>query len=72
MGIFIVSNGFALTLLFPTHLHPHSDAAAADSEATMYNMSNPVAVSETVGTVSCHDIAAIWVAFFSTWQRYRC
>ena len=24
-------------------------------------------------TVSCHDIiAAIWVAFFSRWQRYRC
>ena len=22
--------------------------------------------------VSCHDIAAIWVAFFSRWQRYRC
>ena len=21
--------------------------------------------------VSCHDIAAIWVAFFSRWQRYR-
>ena len=20
---------------------------------------------------SCHDIAAIWVAFFSRWQRYR-
>ena len=23
-------------------------------------------------SVSCHDIAAIWVAFFSRWQRYRC
>ena len=22
--------------------------------------------------VSRHDIAAIWVAFFSRWQRYRC
>ena len=22
--------------------------------------------------VSCHDIAAIWVAFFSRCQRYRC
>ena len=22
--------------------------------------------------VSRHDIAAIWVAFFSGWQRYRC
>ena len=22
--------------------------------------------------VSCHDIAAIWVAFFLRWQRYRC
>ena len=25
-----------------------------------------------VSTVSCHDIAAIWVAFFSRCQRYRC
>ena len=24
------------------------------------------------GLVSRHDIAAIWVAFFSRWQRYRC
>ena len=22
--------------------------------------------------MSCHDIAAIWVAFFSRYQRYRC
>ena len=22
--------------------------------------------------VSCHDIVGIWVAFFSTCQRYRC
>ena len=22
--------------------------------------------------VSCQDIAAVWVAFFSRWQRYRC
>ena len=26
----------------------------------------------TGGEVSRHDIAAIWVAFFSRWQRYRC
>ena len=25
-----------------------------------------------VGHVSCHDIAGIWVAFFSRCQRYRC
>ena len=24
------------------------------------------------GAVSCHNIAAIWVAFFSRWQRCRC
>ena len=23
-------------------------------------------------SVSCHDIAGIWVAFFSRCQRYRC
>jgi len=27
---------------------------------------------EGANMVSCHDIAAIWVAFFSRWQRYRC
>ena len=26
----------------------------------------------TCSIVSRHDIAAIWVAFFSRWQRYRC
>ena len=26
----------------------------------------------TRNLVSCNDIAAIWVAFFSRWQRYRC
>ena len=25
-----------------------------------------------LGGVSRHNIAAIWVAFFSRWQRYRC
>ena len=25
-----------------------------------------------LGGVSCQDIAAVWVAFFSRWQRYRC
>ena len=25
-----------------------------------------------VANVSCHDIAGIWVAFVSRWQRYRC
>ena len=25
-----------------------------------------------VGGVSCHDIAVVWVASFSRWQRYRC
>ena len=23
-------------------------------------------------SVCCHDIAGIWVAFFSRWRRYRC
>ena len=29
-------------------------------------------IGPAVLAVSCHDIAAIWVAFFSRWQRYRC
>ena len=27
---------------------------------------------DSIDQVSCHEIAAIWVAFFSRWQRYRC
>ena len=26
--------------------------------------------SAWVGNVRCHNIAAVWVAFFSRWQRY--
>jgi len=29
-------------------------------------------ISGEMGGVSCHDIAGIWVAFFSRWQRYCC
>ena len=28
--------------------------------------------TDFVHNVSSHDIAAVWVAFFSRWQRYRC
>ena len=28
--------------------------------------------TDAQGQVSRHDIAAIWVAFFSRWRRYRC
>ena len=35
-------------------------------------MANPATVNQTVPVVSCHDIAAIWVAFFSRSQRSRC
>ena len=31
-----------------------------------------VMLPEATNGVSCNDIAAIWVAFFSRWQRYRC
>ena len=27
---------------------------------------------KVIGCVSRHDIAAVWVAFFSRWQRDRC
>ena len=33
---------------------------------------SPFGILDMVGNVSCHDIAAIWVAFFSRCQRYRC
>jgi len=32
IGIFIVSNGFALALLYPMHLHPLSNSTASASE----------------------------------------
>ena len=35
-------------------------------------MTEEVPWDDILSLVSCHDIAAIWVAFFSRWQRYRC
>ena len=58
IGMFIVANGFALGLLYPTHLHLASDAASASGSAAedsdggnLWNMNHPTAVSDTVGTV---------------------
>ena len=60
IGMFIVANGFALGLLYPTHLHPASGAtstsgltSAEDSEDSedLWSMNHPTAVSDTVGTV---------------------
>ena len=58
IGMFIVANGFALGLLYPTHLHPSSGAASAsgyaateDSSEDLWNIDHPTAVSDTVGTV---------------------
>ena len=33
---------------------------------------NEIGTHKSHETASCHDIAAIWVAFFSRRQRYRC
>ena len=35
-------------------------------------MTEEVPWDDILSLVSCHDIAAIWVAFFSRWQRYHC
>ena len=40
------------------------------SKAT--DLEGGVRVGAFISGVSCHDIAGIWVAFFSRWQRYRC
>ena len=56
--MFIVANGFALGLLYPTHLHLAIDTASASGSAAdesnsddLWSMSHPTAVSDTVGTV---------------------
>ena len=56
--MFIVANGFALGLLYPTHLHLTGGSASAsgstdeDSDGgSLWSMSHPTAVSDTVGTV---------------------
>ena len=47
--------------------------AAAVTQAVEYFLVAPAAENSTVKiNVSCHDIAAIWVAFFSRCRRYRC
>ena len=59
-------------------------ALAADHGVSCYgcDASDPTSVAELFDAVTAdlgaptlvsrHDIAAIWVAFFSRWQRYRC
>ena len=56
IGMFIVANGFALGLLYPTHLHLSSDTntsgfTAGDDDDNSWNITHPTAVSDTVGTV---------------------
>ena len=56
IGMFIVANGFALGLLYPTHLHLLDDTStsgftAGDAYDNSWNISHPTAVSDTVGTV---------------------
>ena len=56
IGMFIVANGFALGLLYPTHLHLISDTStngviAGDDNDNSWNITHPTAVSDTVGTV---------------------
>ena len=56
IGMFIVANGFALGLLYPTHLHPASGATSASGHAAedsddLWKITHPTAVSDTVGTV---------------------
>ena len=45
--------------------------APGDAAIILYHVPHN-ATRNCSDAVSCHDIAAIWVAFFSRWQRYRC
>ena len=47
---------------FDSHEHPDRGSFS------LYHQGTPIVLDP----VSRHDIAAIWVAFFSRWQRYRC
>ena len=47
IGIFVVSNGFALTLLFPIHVIDGNDV-----NQTIWNISQATAVSHAVGRLS--------------------
>ena len=47
-----------------TEGHEHPDRGSF----SLYHQGTPIVLDP----VSRHDIAGIWVAFFSRWQRYRC
>ena len=55
IGMFIIANGFAFGLLYPTHLHLLSDTNAsgftAEDSEDLWNINHPTAVLNTVGTV---------------------
>ena len=47
IGIFVISNGFALTLLFPIHVIDGNDI-----NQTTWNITHAATVADTVGTLS--------------------
>ena len=47
IGIFVISNGFALTLLFPIHVIDGNDV-----NQTSWNITHAATVSDAVGTLS--------------------
>ena len=61
----------------PTYLgYPSVQGLYLDDQMSGYTIYDndfiDVQTGLMLGGVSCHNIAAIWVAFFSRWQRYRC
>ncbi len=50
---------------------PHALAGDLDASAVLLR-EDRLPLPMILSRVSCHDIAAIWVAFFSRWQRYCC
>eukprot|EP01047_Picozoa_sp_COSAG01_P009058 COSAG01_NODE_367_length_18064_cov_23.990315_2_plen_1367_part_00 len=60
IGIFIVSNGFALDLLYPNHLHGGTTAEEAELAGWTTSISNAAAVDKLSGTV--------WRALFASFD----
>ena len=57
--------------LLPTVRFPFVVVQSAHDEAVLHE-GTALLFEQAATPVSCHDIAAIWVAFFSRCQRYRC
>ena len=64
--------GWTTQHVYPASCEPNSTRVFAIQFKDRLSLGKPVvAAAWTWFKVSRHDIAAVWVAFFSRWQRYR-